>query len=538
MFNNNGYSRTTIREGVDWYNDGRIYKAYELKYQSRATYSGQLGGVHSFNENNTILNWNVGYSYANKNEPDAKRYKLYRDETDTTKYLFSFGDMSNPDLSAESRIYQYLQENIGSANIGLTRKFIFLGQESEFKTGIYSEYKSRTFDARNFGYSRSSLQSPFSETYLPVDQIFIPENFNLTNGIKMMEITGKSDSYSATNTNIAGYLAYKFSPISQINISTGVRIEMNEQTLDSYKQGQNIKVNVDRKKVDLFPSLNATYNVNSKSLLRFAYGLSVNRPEFREIAPFYFVDFDLNAGVYGNPDLQQSTIHNFDFRIEKYPSNGEVITLAFFYKYFNNPIEQVILGNNPMQYSFENVKNSTSYGMELEIRKSLAQFDAFKNLSLVFNGSLIKSEVNFDATSLQRQRPMQGQSPYIINTGIYYQNDDYTSSLLYNRIGKRISAVGRPSPNQWEDIPNIYEMPRHSLDFNISRKIGKYVNLQFNVKNILNEPVKYVQEINADVDMSAYSNGKETGIKHFDRQQLIRQFNQGRYFTLGVSCKF
>ncbi len=538
LLNNIGYSRTTIRDGVDWHNDGREFKSYDLKFLSRTTYSGQLGGEHAFNNRNTILDWNVGYSYANKKEPDTKRYRLNRDRTDTTRYFLSFGDVSNPDLSSESRIFQDLNENIVSANTGLTRKFNFIHRDAEFKTGLYAEYKSREFNARNFGYSRSSINSKFTETYISLDEIFIPENFNLTDGIKMMEVTGKSDSYTAKNTNLAGYALFRFYPISSMNISTGIRVEINEQTLDSYKQGQNIKVKVDRSKVDIFPSLNATYNINSKTLLRCAYGITLNRPEFREIAPFYFVDFDLNAGVYGNPDLQQSTIHNFDLRIERYPSNGETVSLAFFYKYFDNPIEQVILGNNPIQYSFENVKNSTSYGLELEIRKSLDIISLLKNFNLVFNGSLIKSEVYFDEGKLQRQRPMQGQSPYIINAGLYYQDNNYTASILYNIIGKRIIAVGRPSPNQWEDIPNIYEMPRHSMDFNIARKIGEYVNIQLGIKNIINQPVKYAQEINADVDMALYTQNQESGVKHFERTQTTRLFKPGRYVTFGVSLKF
>ena len=81
----------------------------------------------------------------------------------------------------------------------------------------------------------------------------------------------------------------------------------------------------------------------------------MNRPEFRELAPFYFVDFDLNAGIYGNPSIKQAYIQNFDIRFEHYPSPNETFNIGVFYKKFNNPIEMVIMGNNPTQYSFENV---------------------------------------------------------------------------------------------------------------------------------------------------------------------------------------
>ena len=40
---------------------------------------------------------------------------------------------------------------------------------------------------------------------------------------------------------------------------------------------------------------------------------------------------------------------------------------------------------------------------------------------------------------------MQGQSPYLVNTGLFYKNErrQLNISLLYNRIGKRIIGVGR-----------------------------------------------------------------------------------------------
>ena len=132
-------------------------------------------------------------------------------------------------------------------------------------------------------------------------------------------------------------------------------VEKNRQTLSSYKQASSVKVNVDRDTVNLFPSANMTYNFSEKSLVRLAYGMTINRPEFREIAPFYYVDFEQNAGIYGAPHIKQAYIHNFDIKYELYPGPGETFNIGAFYKKFLNPIEQIILGNNPTQYSFENV---------------------------------------------------------------------------------------------------------------------------------------------------------------------------------------
>jgi hypothetical protein len=56
--------------------------------------------------------------------------------------------------------------------------------------------------------------------------------------------------------------------------------------------------------------------------------------------------------------------------------------------------------------------------VEVDIKKSL-DFIGLNNFSLTFNGSLIKSEVKFkERSSANYDRPMQGQSPYLVNTGI------------------------------------------------------------------------------------------------------------------------
>ena len=139
---------------------------------------------------------------------------------------------------------------------------------------------------------------------------------------------------------------------------------------------------------------------------------------------------------------------------------------VLFYKNFRNPIEMNITGNNPTQYSFENVNSAYSYGIEADVRKSLGFISGAENFSFILNAALIQSKVQFAEGALNRDRSLQGQSPYMLNTGLFYYNDNngLMVTLLYNIIGKRIVAVGRPSPNEWEDIPNIYEMPRNVLD--------------------------------------------------------------------------
>jgi hypothetical protein len=538
LLNQIGVNRTIERSGREWYNNGRYIRATEQKYLNRTIYSGQLAGEHSFNEGTTRIDWVAGYSFSNKNEPDIKRFRYIRSDQDTTKYMLLFSD--NADLSSQSQMWLNLKENVISASVNFVRQLKISGFNPEIRAGIYFEDKEREFSARNFGYSKAGSESDLGVTTLPVNEIFTDPNINLTNGIKLAEITSLSDSYTAYNKQLAGYISAKL-PISlKVSLYTGLRIEKNVQSLLSFKQGTTTLVNVVRDTINFFPSANLAISLNEKNMIRLAYGLSINRPEFREMAPFYFVDFDLNAGIYGNPSIKQAYIHNFDLRFEHYPSPNETFNFGLFYKDFSNPVEMEIMGNSPTQYSFENVFSAYSYGIETDIRKSLGFISGAENFSFILNAALIKSRVKFGAEDLNRDRSLQGQSPYMVNAGMFYYNDisGLMVTLLYNIIGKRIVAVGRPSPNEWEDIPNVYEMPRNVLDLAVSKKISKKIEFKIGIKDILNEKINMMQTINTSVDMSELTGGSQNDVKYFNRTQVTKSYKPGRYVTLGLTYKF
>jgi hypothetical protein len=538
LFNQIGLNRITERSGREFYNDGRYIRSTELRYMNRSIYSGQVAGEHSFGEEKTKIDWVAGYSYSNKKEPDMRRYRYIRNAQDTTQYYLVFSD--NPDLSSVSQMWLNLNETVYSGSINFSHQFTFSEFTPELRAGIYYEDKARDFSARNFGYAKASGESTLSLTSLPVNEVFTNDNINLTDGIKLTEITSPSDSYTASNKLYSGYMALKVPFTKGISLYTGIRLEKNIQTLSSFRQGTTIPVHVVKDTLNIFPSANLAINLGSRNMLRAAYGLSINRPEFRELAPFYFVDFDLNAGIYGNPDIKQAYVHNFDLRFEHYPSQNETFNLGIFYKNFKNPIEMIIMGNSPTQYTFENVKSAYSYGIETDVRKSLGFISGAENFSIILNAALIKSKVQFDNGDLNRKRSLQGQSPFMVNTGIFYYNDNngLMITALYNIIGKRIVAVGRPSPNQWEDIPNIYELPRNVLDLAVSKKLKKKIEVKVGIKDVFNQKVLLTQSINTTVDMQEVTAGALTGEKSFKRDQITKSYQPGRYFTVSVGYKF
>lgn len=537
LYNHVGYSQVIERAGRDNYG-GLTIRSQELGFNSRNTYSGQLAGDHNFRNDLTHFNWTTGYSYADRDQPDLKRLSTTLAEDPDNQYYGQYGVnfsfSASPELSG--RVSQHLKEHIYNGNFNFDNTFEIGNYKPVLKAGVYLEKKNRDFTSRNIGYAIANVSKfDWGLPYKPVDQIFSDENINSTSGIKIDETTNKSDSYTASNDFLAAYLAVKLPFTSKLDLYTGVRMEKNRQQMHSFSSDNASKeVNIDINETKFFPSANLSYNFNTKSLLRASYGLTINRPEFREIAPFAFYDFEMKKLVRGNPDVENAYINNYDFRYEYYPTPSETFVFGVFYKDFSKPIETIeINSGSGKDFTFQNALGAKNYGAEIEIRKSLESFGKkdnllkyFKNFMFVVNASVIKSEIKIDISKYfasEAVRPMQGQSPYIVNLGMYYQDNDHglMMSLLYNVIGKRIVVVGL-------DNPDVYEMPRNVVDFMITKNIGEHVQLKGGIQDIFNQKVVEKQFLE-------YKNLEGTIVK---RDQSTLEYNLGSIITFGINVNF
>jgi len=547
LVNQQGASTTTLRRGQNFYG-GNYEKNYELDYQSRLTYTSSLGGKHTLFNQLTSFDWNAGYAYADQNRPDIRRVQTsLSGDLDPKQDPFRIGVNFNADPKMLGRLFLQNHEHLKNLNINISQKIPLGSFVPELKAGFLYTDLSRTFTARNIGFAFANIfKFNWSMVQLPVDSsdfspsffgkindLFSNENINPATGLKIDESTNKSDSYQAWNKTYATYIGLVIPLLNRIKIYSGVRYENNAQRLYGHLEtGDSIRVNNVFK--DLFPSVNLTFNVSSDLLLRFAYGKTVNRPEFREISPFAFFDFDENASIYGNPALKNAYIHNTDLRLEWYPSQGEIVSLGVFNKNFIDPIEKKLVNvGSGYNYTFRNANSAYSRGVELDMRKSFlflenssSFFHLLKDFTLVFNGSLIQSQINNpDPNERDSVRVLQGQSPYILNAGLYYQNDKSGLSLsaLYNVIGKRIDYIGDL------ETPHIWEMPFHSLDFTFSIKTGRFVTIKLGAKNVLNDIVLFRQYEEPVL--------KDTQVK-VTRIQVTRKYVPGRQFSCGISLTF
>lgn len=527
FFNQNGRNETTLRQG--YIPDEFDVRSYGFRYEQRSIYSGQLALTSNINDKDE-LKFTVGYGSTARTEPDYKRVRTLRPvNTNDPFQIYIPGAATTSDAA---RFFSNLKENTITAAGSYEHKMGELVDSDKFqdkiKVGFYAENKDRNFAARWMSYKRN-VNFDNSLLNLPVDQIFAPENIG-AGKFTLEEGTNRSDAYTATSMLTAGYASINKRLTDKLNAVVGVRAEYFLIDLDSYIS--ETPLNIHYPKFSPIPSVNLAYTLSEKQTLRFAYTYSVNRPEFRELAPFSYYDFNNDANITGNANLKVATVNNLDLRWEMYPNPSEIITVGAFYKAFKNPIERFITSTNPtsLQYNYFNAESAQVFGGEVEMRKSLE--DVFQNkflqkISVLFNASIIHSNVKVDTTiealsNQETNRALQGQAPYMVNAGLYYNNPDkgLQINLLYNVVGNLIYAVGDATIN-----PNQYELRRNVIDLNFTKKIGKSFEIKGGVNDILNQAYGRSQDSNRD--------GKIT-----TADENILNYKFGQYATLGFTYKF
>lgn len=527
FLNQMGNKTTIKRDGVNYYNVDTI-RSYDLRYQSRLIYSGQLAGEQHFNQDRTKLNWMVGYGYTNNAQPDNRRLTFVLDNNSQSEhyndYYLSLQNVPNAYLGG--RLWLNLDEHVIDYKADLEHLFHVFNNESVWtlKAGLDYQHKKRSFTSRLIG--AIAYRNPPDIFYQTPSEIFSEQNiyFEQTapyshDGIVYKDNTFAKNSYDGEDKVLSGYVGLKVPVTKKLTIYGGVRVEkFNRKLSNFYEKTANLNtdsMDIKRDTVNFFPSVNITYNLNDKNLLRFSYGKTINRPEFREMSSFEYQDFDMFAIVHGSDTLKSAYIDNYDIRYEWYPSKGEIVSMAAFYKDFTNPIEVFLIpAGTGYDYKPFNTEKAYSMGLELDVRKQFLEFENskgllqyLKNLTLIFNTSLIKSEINTTKQdfAINKKRIMQGQSPYIVNLGLNYASEAsrFSVGINYNKLGKRIAYVGTPlNPHTWE-------LPRNSLDLTIQKQLGKRVTLKAGIKDILNNPVRFVQyygpDDNIEVDTYRYT---------------------------------
>ncbi len=544
---------TLLQSNANWFTSNKIY-------------SGQLIGEHYLSKYKTRINWVGSLSNIERSIPNLRRniytrMKNINDPNDPnpsdTVYTASIGSSNvGPDYGG-GMFFSENKENSYSFKADASRSFK-IGENStnEIKAGVFFQSRDRSFFARQLGYTKyakvgGNVSFNDSLLYLNNDHIFSNENMGLINpgvgGFKLTDGTKYTDAYTANSSLFAAY-AMLDNKYKKSRLVWGARVESFTQQLHALKSDKsNLSINVST--VDVLPSANYIYALNKKQNIRVSYSQTLNRPEYRELAPFAFYDFNTQFVITGNDSLRRAKIHNADVRYEMYPGKGQVFSVSGFYKEFIDPIEQISRADVTNEISFRNVPKASNYGVEIELRLLLSTIfktDSIKllnSLTVFTNLAIIRSVV--DVTSIlgsqDATRPLQGQSPFVLNSGIQYVDTarGLSVSFSYNTVAPRIYIVGNVNE------PNIWENGRNFIDLQVTKSLWKKrLDLKFNISNLLAQRQIFYQNRDIVTTNGNFFNTILTGDAknkndyNANEDDLIWSTKFGSTYSLSATLKF
>ncbi len=496
-----------------------VSRFYELEWIENELQTWQLGGEHTIPQLHDLgISWIYSDSKATRDSPNTRRYRY--DEVETPlgpEFRYSSRSNNNQVNFAE------LEDDVDELLAQFKLPFV-IGDASYFDVYFGGDTLDRDRDSsiRRFQYlSRGTIGNDPAVVFNPsMEEVFSDPNIR-PDGFVLREVTRPTDNYTASQALDAWYLNLDYSWNSKLRFTLGARREHNDQEVTTFQVGDPNQAPIVSRldDTDVLPSFTTTWWIDDESQLRFAYSETLSRPDFRELSPAPFTDPVLDVESIGNPDLVQTGITNYDLRYEYYFSPSEVASVALFYKDFTRPIEKLQVPATGNVVSYFNADSGTDYGIELDYYRSLAFIgewgegeggDAggfpWDRFFFAFNYAWIESEV--DVANLDEEidltndsRPLQGQSPYVVNLQFGYQHPEGRReiTLLYNRAGERIAQVGV------QGLPDVYEQPFDQLDLTWLERFSPEWALKLRLRNLLNPEVDFTQ---GDTSVRSYEVGR------------------------------
>lgn len=529
----NGESKASIFNQQNRIQNSNQIKKDNLIYTQRSITNLLLNGKHSIDqESNWTLDWKLSPSLALVYDKDFRvtPFKVSIDElTGIETYTIEPSESGLP-----TRIYRDLNEGNIVSNIDIINKHTFLGKEAKLKLGVGYAYKTRNFVVERFSFPLLNIVSDFANG--DPDQILADQNIydaSINSGVFVRRDSGISDTYDSQMSIASAYASEEFKITDWFQAVVGLRFEKFQLVYTGERQdGTKLNKATILDKSDFFPSINLIFDLNEEGSqkIRTSYARTTARPSFKEASLAEIFDPINNTFFIGNINIQPTYINNFDLRYEKYGENGDFYAISGFYKSFKDPIELSFIRSATGQFTPLNLGDAIVYGTEIEIRKNLGFIPGLEKFRINTNLSLINSEQEFsDDEKANREdnlrsgevlddtRPLQGQSPYLVNFGIDYTNDNgWNAGLFYNVQGKTLQIVGSG------DIPDVYTLPFNNLLFNASKTFGKNKNATISLKfeNLLNSNIESVYE------------------SYKAEDQIYSKWNPGQKISISYNVKF
>jgi hypothetical protein len=501
FYTHTGHDEGRYFEGQNADN-ARDYRNARLQFIEEGLTSNAVAGEHFFQGlSNSRLDWRANFARASRDEPDLRETLYERALNSAPSVVYTYADESQSGF----RMFNTLADDTNEVAFNWATHTGAGGKPTQYKFGFSYVDRSRDFLSRRFHFIPITSQKAdggnllFNNT-LPPEEIFVPSNIGTA--MRFNEETRPTDAYRGDQSTTSGYGMVDIAMSSRTRLVAGARVEGFDQTVvtqDPFGLFAR-EVQAENNNTDFFPAVNFVLGATGNSNIRLSYSTTVNRPEFRELAEFEFTDVVGNRAVKGNADLQRALIQNIDGRWEMFSGSRGVVAASVFYKYFDSPIERVVIAAaNPIT-TFQNADNARNFGVELEFARELGRH-FFVNANYTFVDSKITLAPEQLGVQTSAERPLAGQSENLFNIGGEFFLGGFSTRVLYNYFGDRISDVGA------NEAPDIIEQGRGSLDVVIAQQI-RGLTIRGTLENLTDPDFLWTQTLQADRTQRLYSLGR------------------------------
>jgi hypothetical protein len=506
FYTHSGRDEGRTFQGVNLDNQ-REYRNFRLQFIEEGLMSNAVGGEHFFqNLANSRIDWRANVARATRDEPDLR-------ETLYERLLPQVGtpESTNPFLYADEsqsgfRMFNTLDDDTLDAALNWSTFSTARGRPTQFKFGLNYVERTRDFRSRRFHFIPITTQKAdtgnllFDQRLLP-EQLFTPDNIG--RAFRFNEETRPTDAYNGEQTTTAGYGMVDLAMTNRTRLVAGARVERFDQTVTTQDPFGLFarEVQASNENTDFFPAVNLVQAVgNGDSNIRLSYSTTVNRPEFRELAEFEFTDVVGNRAVKGNANLQRALIQNVDGRWEMFTGSRGIVAASVFYKYFDKPIERVVIAAaNPIA-TFQNSDHARNFGIELEGGRQITQH-VFVNANYTFVDSKITLLPEQLGVQTSAERALAGQSKNLFNVTGEFAVRGFSARVLFNYFGDRISDVGA------NEAPDIIEEGRGALDVVFGQRIRGF-NIRLALENLTDSDYLFTQTLTSDETQRLYRLGR------------------------------
>ena len=520
----NGESSAGIFDQTVNLNDSKNLLKHNIEYTQRSITNLLFSGTHTFdNESEWKLNWKISPTKSSIKDKDIRTTSF--EITDEQKFVV-------PLNGKPSRIWRNLDEVNIVSKIDIEKKLNLFSRAAKLKFGALNSYKEREYDIFSYRINVPTnlgiLDNGNPDNLLKPENTWTPTN-TIGNHIALYTNGGveRGKNYDANQINISGYSSIEFKFTDKLKSIIGLRAEKFVQKYTGENSGGTVKYDDEKviDKFDLFPSTNFIYSIKENTNLRLSYSKTTARPSFKEVSIAEIYDPLSNMTFNGNIDLKPSYIDNIDIRYEIFGEDNQLFAVSGFYKSFKDPIELTYYEASTENFQPRNLGNAKVFGLEFEMRRQIS-----KSFGVNVNASVIESQQEYgesernlrtlglrDGESLGDYRNLQGQSPFLINSSIDYNDgkNGLKAGIFFNMQGETLEVVGTGF------APDVYTKPFESLNLNLSKTFGEKQNKTVTIKieNLLDSK-------------------KESFYKAFKANNEIFSFKEeGTTFSIGYSIK-